>query len=233
MVIPLSFLTDSGRSRWQRESPSAFELPGQLLYDLTILCEIRNVRVLLGIRLAIVDFDGRDITRNSRDVIPETPFDVVVSGCDHRVAHISFAVRRHSGISVKLAEGGGFPLPFGIQQQRLETRPFHVIWNFDSRDVAESREDIDEFDESIATGSGGGYSRNANQQWHADIDVIVGLFAPTAVLTQFPTVVSPHNHDRVLVETSLSESGHEPAEASIDKTDRGIVAVLQPPGVLF
>ena len=110
---------------------------------------------------------------------------------------------------MKLAESGGFPAPFGLQQQRLETRSFHVVRNLDSRDIAESREQIDKLDQSVAPSLAVVDTPGTRTDKDANVDLVVGLLAPTAVFAKFPTVVAPNDHDRILVQ--LNPRGPAPA----------------------
>ena len=72
-----------------------------------------DVCVFLRVILLVVKLDGRDVTGDALDVIPGAPFDIVVPVCDHREAHVAFAVRRNSRVTMKLTEGGGFPFSVG------------------------------------------------------------------------------------------------------------------------
>jgi hypothetical protein len=67
----------------------------------------------------------------------------------------------------------------------------------------------------------------ANDEGDSSVAFEVGVFAPTAVIAQLPSVISPKDDDGVLCGTRFLESFQEHAHIAIDVTDAGVMLVKE------
>src|SRR6056297_1841162 len=113
-----------------------------------------------------------------------------------------------------------------VKKQWCEACTLHIVRDRYVRGVAKRWVEVDEFDQGTACHTCDRLPRDTNEQRNAGVDVVVRLLAPTTVFAKFPSVISPDNDDRVLIEAEFRKSTHQLAETRIDKADRGVVSML-------
>src|SRR5687768_3532667 len=84
---------------------------------------------------------------------------------------------------------------------------------------------IDCLDYGAAASTGFRDTRSSHENWNAHRLLVIGVFAPLAVITEVPAMIAPENDDRFLGQLKAVQLIEHAANLRIHETHRGVVAV--------
>ncbi len=140
-----------------------------------------DVDVFFGVLAVVVEFEAFEFLAGDGPV-----YEAVAVG-DEGMAHAVALLRDVAG---GLAEGGALPFLFGLLQEGDEAGAFQCGGGRDAAELAEGGIDVDELDEAIGAAANG-MAGGADDEWGVGGMLVVGLFAPEAVVAEVPAVGRP------------------------------------------